>query len=130
MKSVSKINFNGGDCWYYSQPSRRYRGLLADWPLYLEHYIKQHDVGAIMLFGDCRPLHRLAIDVAKKLGVQVWVFEEGYARPDYITLESGGVNGFSSLYAKKADFLMITRSCPCLKASLWGKHLVWQQGKP
>ena len=31
------------------------------------------------------------------MNVQVYVFEEGYIRPDWVTLELGGVNGHSSL---------------------------------
>lgn len=95
--SVTKINFNGGDRWYYAQPAIDYRGSAQAWPLFCENIIKQRAIHAILLFGDCRPLHQAAIQVAKALGVQVWVFEEGYARPNYITFEAHGVNGFSRL---------------------------------
>ena len=32
-----------------------------------------------------------------EVGVDVFVFEEGYLRPDFVTLEKGGVNGHSSI---------------------------------
>ncbi|MDQ2138292.1 capsular biosynthesis protein [Alcaligenaceae bacterium B3P038] len=56
-----------------------------------------HEITDIVLFGDCRPIHRPAIDVAKSKNVRVHVYEEGYFRPFWVTLEAGGVNGQSSL---------------------------------
>ena len=50
-----------------------------------------------MLFGDSRPHHVAAIKVAKARGVRINVFEEGYVRPDWVTLERDGVNGHSTL---------------------------------
>ena len=50
-----------------------------------------------MLYGDCRPLHRVAHGIARLRGCRVHVFEEGYVRPDYMTLEREGVNGNSNL---------------------------------
>jgi capsule polysaccharide modification protein KpsS len=50
-----------------------------------------------MLFGDCRPYHQAAIKRAKTLGIEVVVFEEGYLRPNHVTMEMGGVNGSSSI---------------------------------
>lgn len=53
----------------------------------------------IVLFGDCRPIHRPAITLARARNINVHVFEEGYFRPDWVTLERDGVNGFSKLPA-------------------------------
>ncbi len=102
-KSVTKINFNGGDRWFYSHTAIDYRGSDRAWPSFCENILEKRSVDAILLFGDCRPLHQTAIQVAKTLGVQVWVFEEGYARPNYVTLQKDGVNGFSDL-TKDVDF--------------------------
>ena len=52
-------------------------------------------IDLVFLFGDCRPIHRAAHDVATAMGIDVGVFEEGYLRPDFITLERHGVNGNS-----------------------------------
>jgi capsular polysaccharide export protein len=45
-------------------------------------------------------------EVARRAGVAVFVFEEGYVRPDYITFEPGGVNGHSALSRDPADYLI------------------------
>lgn len=95
---VSKVNFNGGEDLYYREPGVvPYRGSLEAWPEFFESMVGERRIDGIVLFGDCRPLHRLAIERATKLGIEVFVFEEGYVRPDFVTLERGGVNGHSSM---------------------------------
>jgi capsule polysaccharide modification protein KpsS len=101
---VTKINFNGGDAFYYRDGDAiPYKGDLAEWPAFFERFVQDSAVDAVFLFGDCRPIHKPAVEIAKRLGVAVWVFEEGYLRPDHITLEPGGVNGNSAL-PKDPDF--------------------------
>lgn len=50
-----------------------------------------------MLFGDQRPVHQPAVQLAKQRGIRNHVFEEGYFRPRWITLEREGVNNHSLL---------------------------------
>lgn len=95
---VHKVNFNGGDRLFWRLPGGiDYRGSLADWPEALKRLIADHRITDIVLFGDCRPMHMAAIAVCQKLRLPVHVFEEGYIRPDWVTLELGGVNGHSTL---------------------------------
>jgi capsule polysaccharide modification protein KpsS len=95
---VIKVNFNGGEDLYYREPEVvRFRGKLEAWPGFFEQLVRGRGVHGIVLFGDCRPVHRLAIERARALGIDVFVFEEGYLRPDFVTLERGGVNGHSSI---------------------------------
>jgi capsular polysaccharide export protein len=95
---VHKINFNGGDRLFWRLPGGiDYRGSLQDWPAWLEGVIRDKGVTDVTLFGDCRDYHMSAIRLCRELGVMVHVFEEGYIRPDWVTLELGGVNGHSSL---------------------------------
>ncbi|MEJ2411164.1 MAG: capsular biosynthesis protein, partial [Novosphingobium sp.] len=63
----------------------------------LTELIRAHAVTDVVLFGDCRDHHLAATQVCRELGIPVHVFEEGYIRPDWVTLELGGVNGHSSL---------------------------------
>ncbi|HVY31786.1 MAG TPA: capsular biosynthesis protein [Polyangiaceae bacterium] len=96
--SITKVNFNGGEDLYYRGPEVvRFRGALAEWPAFFEQLVQERSVSGVVLFGDCRPLHRLAIERARQLGIEVFVFEEGYLRPDFVTLERGGVNGHSQI---------------------------------
>lgn len=96
--AVHRINFNGGDRRFWPLPGAAdFRSRPEDWPAYLAGRLQAWDISDLILFGDCRPLHRLAIAQARARGIRVQVFEEGYLRPDFVTLEEGGVNGHSSL---------------------------------
>ena len=95
---VYKVNFNGGDRLFWRLPNGiNYRGSLEDWPAELARLTQLHAITDVVLFGDCRPMHALAIPVCRDLHIPVHVFEEGYIRPDWVTLELGGVNGHSAL---------------------------------
>ncbi len=94
--AISKINLCAGDYVFWPVgAATAYRGSLADWPAYIEHYLVSQGVSDVVLFSDSRPYHRRATDIAHSLGINVFVFENGYFRPDWITFEKGGVNGRS-----------------------------------
>lgn len=96
--SVWKVNFNGGDRVFWRLPgSIDYRGSPADWPQALHAIIDACAITDVMLFGDCRVHHLAATAVCRERGIAVHVFEEGYVRPDWVTMERGGVNGHSLL---------------------------------
>lgn len=101
--TVFKINFHGGDWLFYPRKAVNYRKSLDEWPGFLESFLKNNRIDLILLFGDCRSIHMVARDVAAKCGVQVGVFEEGYIRPYYITLDFTGVNANSRI-PKNPDF--------------------------
>lgn len=96
--AVFKVNFNGGDRFYWRLPNGiDYLGDPADWPVFLNGLLEEHSITDIMLFGDCRDHHAQALEICRTAGVRAYVFEEGYIRPDWVTMELGGVNGHSSL---------------------------------
>lgn len=109
---VSRVNFNGGDklAWP-TLPAVDFTGRISEWPAFLQRLLFDLAPTDVILHGDCRPLHRVAIELANRRGIPVHVFEEGYLRPDWITLEVGGVNGYSRLprgvaaYRMAADLL-------------------------
>jgi len=94
---VHKVNLCAGDQFFYPRKAHAFRGTLEGWPQFLTDLIATHRFDAVMLFGDCRPYHIIVPHVLRFLKVQIYVFEEGYLRPDFLTIERGGVNNFSSL---------------------------------
>ena len=96
--TVYKVNFNGGDRLFWRLPNGiDYRGPLDEWPNSLRQLLHDRGITDVVLFGDCRPHHLAATALCRELDVRVHVFEEGYIRPDWVTLELGGVNGHSDL---------------------------------
>lgn len=100
---VFKVNFNGGDWLFYPGDAFNYCCTMEDWPAYFEALLDQLNVDIVMLFGDCRPIHKSAHKIAHRRGLQIGVFEEGYIRPDYVTLEQFGVN-YHSLIPREPGF--------------------------
>lgn len=94
--AVHRINLNGGDeaTW---PDGVRFAGRAVEWPAHVADVLDHRAISDLVLFGDNRPLHAAAIRCAVARGIGVHVFEEGYLRPDWVTLEAEGVNGHSRL---------------------------------
>ncbi len=98
---VDKVNFNAGDDFFYRHDDAfNYRGNRDQWTHWLEQLMARRATDCIMLFGDCRAHHAEAIKLARKKGIRVLVFEEGYLRPGFVTLEPNGVNANSDIPQK------------------------------
>ena len=95
---VYKVNFNAGDWLYWGgRPAWNYRGSVKELGEFLDDKYRTFGITDQVLFGDCRPVHRPAVDHGKAAEIRTHVFEEGYFRPHWVTLEREGVNGYSLL---------------------------------
>lgn len=103
---VFRVNFCGGDrlfstkngtTWDYTAP-------ISELPEWLKQKHQSHQFTDVILFGDTRPIHRAAFQALEQSGVCIHVYEEGYLRPNWITLEQSGVNGYSDMLRKPRAF--------------------------
>ena len=95
---VFKVNFNAGDVAYWGlRRAWNFRAELSGLRDFLDDRYRRFEITDQILFGDRRPVHRPAVDHAPALGIRTHVFEEGYLRPFWVTLERDGVNGHSLL---------------------------------
>lgn len=129
---VFKVNFHGGDWLFSHNPafSRvfNFRGSLDAWPAYVDDLLVRLNIDMVFLFGDCRPVHVAALRKTQQRGIQAGVFEEGYLRPDYITLERDGVNNNSSLPSDPRFYLnQPTREVPAARSlgTTYGQAAQW-----
>lgn len=109
---IFRINLNGGDKADWPGEATNYRGRRRKWPLFLDRFLVDHAITDVVLYGDCRPMHMAAHRMAQLRKIDVHVFEEGYIRPDWLTLEPSGVNGFSSLPRDPNWYLEEARGLP------------------
>lgn len=110
---VARINFCAGDGLYWGRrPSWSYRGDVGGLYDYLHRLFSQHGFTDLVLFGSRRPVHLPASVLAETAGSHVHVFEEGYVRPNWLTLERGGVNGDSPLPRDPAWYLEVAPGLP------------------
>jgi capsular polysaccharide export protein len=102
---VMKINFNLGDVMFSGKlPAILYREGLEAWEAWLRQFLTGYTPAKVVLFGDQRPYHQVAVALCRSLGIEVWCLEEGYIRPDYVTIEPGGNNAASLLPRRLASF--------------------------
>jgi capsule polysaccharide modification protein KpsS len=95
---VTRVAFNGGDLlFHHGENVVAFRGAIDALPAFLAELVAARAIDTLIVFGDGRPIHRVALREASRLGVEVYVFEEGYLRPDWITLERDGVNDYSTM---------------------------------
>ena len=110
--AVHRINLNGGDRYDWPEGAVDYRGRRSRWSLFVNQFMRDHRITDLLLFGDCRPMHMAATGMAKLRGINVHVLEEGYIRPDWMTLEPDGVNGRSTLSRDPRWFLQQAAMLP------------------
>ncbi len=95
---VTKVTLNAAEALYFlGRETVAYRGRQEDFPAFLQDLCSKQRFDVCFLFGDCRPYHQLARPVLDRWETEVLVFEDGYLRPDFITVEPSGVNGRSLL---------------------------------
>ncbi len=95
---VWRVGFNAGDRMMWGGDGYiAFRDDPAHWEATLAAILEDRGVTDLVLYGDTRPVHAVAVALARARGLTVHVFEEGYLRPYWITYERGGSNGHSRL---------------------------------
>jgi capsular polysaccharide export protein len=106
-----RINLNAGDSLFWRiGNSTPYRGSLEDWPKFLGDYLSKHGVTDILLLGEQRPYHKVAVNLARERGIAVAVTDFGYLRPDWVTLEPFAMNAASEMTRDPEEIARIARS--------------------
>lgn len=109
---VTRINLCPGDRLNWLGSALNYRGSLQDWEHFIEHTLTQHKVTDLMLLGEQREYHRIAVVVAKRLNITVNVCELGYLRPDWLTFELDGLSGNSRFSKDPAQIIALANGLP------------------
>ena len=119
-QEVFKINFNGGDEIFYRESNAfAFNGPPHEWVNWLRAFVTKHQISAIVLFGQDRPIHLPVAKIANQMGLRLFVYEEGYMRPNHVTLEIGGVNAYSSIPRERAFYDGLSaRTLPPVKKSV------------
>ncbi|GLQ25996.1 capsule biosynthesis protein [Sulfitobacter pacificus] len=96
---VWRVGFNAGDraFWFHPASYIPFHGAAGEWNDTFATLLSEKSVTDVVLYGDTRPIHAGAVAEAKRRGITVHVFEEGYMRPYWVTYERGGSNGNSRL---------------------------------
>lgn len=93
---VYRINFCAGD-WlqWHGKGCTSYKGSVRDWQSFIERFLDDHAITDLVLHGDQRVYHRVAIKCARERDIFVAVTELGALRPGWMTLERNGLSTLS-----------------------------------
>lgn len=102
---VARMLFNAGDVVTWRRSGGiAFKGDANAWhqevPLRSEAYTD------IIVFGEGGPYNQAVLSQRDKIASRVWVLENGYFRPDWVTLEQDGVNGSSRLPRQASSYPM------------------------
>lgn len=108
-----RVNLSFGD-WLFWRGRRgiNYQGSLKNWETWLEALMRRENVSDVLYFADRLPYHRIAAAVAERLGARAWVVENGYLRPDWLTLEPVAMGRHSRFTRDPETIRALARGCP------------------
>ncbi|MCK7612103.1 capsule biosynthesis protein [Roseibium sediminicola] len=91
-----RVNLCAGD-WlnWHDNRCTSYGGSLRDWPNWLRSFCRENNVTHIIYYADRVPYHVAAAEIGAELGLTCLAYENGYLRPDWITLEHYGMSAHS-----------------------------------
>jgi len=130
---VYRVNFNMGDWVYWrNKPSWQFRKPVSELPTFLETKIQKHQITDVIMVGDTRPVNAAVLPLVDRYKLRINIFEEGYLRPNFLTLEEQGINGNSRLprtpdwYRRAAVLLASNKQTSTVKnpVALLGLHEV------
>lgn len=122
------VNFSLGDWLYWMKSGAiNFRKPLSAWAGYLSELIVRENITDILYYADQLPYHRIAADVASRLGVKCHAVENGYLRPDWITLERGGMGRLSHFPDQPGQIATIAGQAGPADMVVRYPHPFWQE---
>ena len=108
-----RINLSFSDWLFWRRRGAwNYRGSLKKWSAYLDAFYDTHGVTDIVLLGEQREHHKVAIELAKLRGIHVTVTDWGYLRPDWLTFERDGMSGSTHFTKDPEEILRLGAEAP------------------
>lgn len=97
--TAARVVMNGGELfdWIGGGETAWFKGPRDGFPPWVERRLRTGGFTDVIVFNDVNPYSQETLHAARELGLKTWILENGYQRPDWITLETDGVNARSGL---------------------------------
>ena len=110
---VHRINLCLGDKLFWRGPGAvDFKARKEKWPAFIAAFLDTHAITDIVLLGEQRFYHRVAIAAAKARGISVVATDFGYLRPDWIVFEFDGLGRDSQFPRDPAAILALAETLP------------------
>ncbi|MEM9371264.1 MAG: capsular biosynthesis protein, partial [Pseudomonadota bacterium] len=124
---VHKVHLCLPDQLFWRGDGVAYRGQFKDWEAWLTRLIESEKPSDILYYADRLPYHVIAARVAECFGIRVWCFENGYLRPDWVTMEPVGMSRFSRFPKSPARLQQLAASGAAPDPSVRYPHCFWKE---
>ncbi|MEM6761827.1 MAG: capsular biosynthesis protein [Pseudomonadota bacterium] len=118
---VHRVKLHGGDA-LRSDGGIPFRGKLDEFDAFLTELMGREAITDVIYFADRLPYHQVAEKVANRLGATPYAVENGYLRPDWLTLEPGGMGAFSRFPTARAHIEAIAADAPPISDKVLYRH--------
>ena len=101
---VRRMIFSAGDAFDWRRSGGvRFRASAEVWREQAPSLMS--DYTDVVIFGEGGAYNRAVLDLTDLIPARIWVLENGYFRPDWVTVERNGVNGSSRLPRSREGYL-------------------------
>ncbi|WMS41508.1 capsular biosynthesis protein [Acuticoccus sp. MNP-M23] len=118
---VTKIKLHAGDGLRAGE-GIGFTGKINEFAPFLRRVMRRHAITDVLYFADRLPYHRVAEKVAGEMGATPYAVENGYIRPDWLTLEPGGMGAFSRFPTDRNHIEAIADGAPPVDDSVLYSH--------
>lgn len=123
-----RINLCFGDwLFWHGRESVSYRGSKRNWEQFLAEFLDKHSISDIVLLGEQRFYHQVAIELAGSRDIQIVTTDFGYVRPDWITFEKNGMSANSSFPKDPEEIKALAKQVPPIAGEQIYKDSFFQQ---
>ncbi|MBJ3777389.1 capsule biosynthesis protein [Acuticoccus mangrovi] len=119
---VTRVLLHAGDWLRSGGKGVPYRGRLDGFDAFLDRLVGTLKITDILYFADRTPYHRVAQRVANRRSITPYAVENGYLRPDWLTLEPGGMGAFSRFPAERAAIEALAEGAPPIDDTVVYRH--------
>ena len=108
-----RVNLNLGDRLFWRGPGAEdFTDRPEAWAAWIDEFLAKHAITDLVLLGEQRFYHAVAIAAAKARGIAVTATDYGYLRPDWVILERDGIGGGSLFPREPSEILNAAKGMP------------------